>query len=437
MKSGPAASLAAACLAAAAQAQTLDLGEKAKLHYKGNAGVVQWAFPQEGGARQSYFTTQWVGDLDLTLSLAPAIPLELRVHPRLNYDIDRRDSFTDGDYFPARFDDLYLDFFSRWFELRAGYQILSWKVVESLSQADVLNQADREEDFLDPPKVGEVAARARFILPTSAQNVLELYWLPWFIPSPLPGPASRYYFFTDRSINLLRDKEDFTYGSGDERLRPQWAARWQSQISAFDVSCYFFHGYRRFPLFRPAGTPDSAGTRTLTHFYPPLYQGGFTFQGALGNWLWKGETAYTRYEQDLFGQSGAAVDPFLAYTAGFEYTFYSPFLQNQDLGAILELVGDTDVDKDEEDLEGFRPFHTYAFFGLRYAFNNTGDRSFLAGAFLDYVKIDRIYRFEYAERFFERWSAKVELSGVRARSSSQFRPFQQAARVAGELKYHF
>lgn len=420
-----------ACLSTLARAQTLGLGENSKLHYRGNAGVVQWAFPQEGGSRQSYFTTQWVGELDLTLSFAPAVPLELRVHPRLNYDIDRTD------YFPARFDDLYLDWFTRWFELRAGYQVFSWKVVESLSQADVLNQADREEDFLDPPKIGEVAARARFILPTSAQNVLELYYLPWFIPSPLPGPTSRYYFFTDQSVRLLRDKEDFTYGSGDRRLRPQWAARWQTQVSTFDLAFFYFHGYRRFPLFRPVGEADSSGITSLTHFYPPLYQGGFTFQGALGNWLWKGETAFTRYEQELFGQSGAAVDPFLAYTAGFEYTFYSPFFQNQDLGAILELVGDTDVDKDEEDLEGFRPFHTYVFAGVRYAFNNTGDRSLLAGAFLDYLKIDRIYRLEYSERLFDRMSIKAELSGVFARSSSQFRPFQKAARISAELRYNF
>ena len=40
------------------------------------------------------------------------VPLELRVHPRVNFDPDREDRF------PARFDDLYLDWFTRWFELR-------------------------------------------------------------------------------------------------------------------------------------------------------------------------------------------------------------------------------------------------------------------------------------------------------------------------------
>lgn len=428
---------ALAFLPAALAAQSLELGDGTRLNYQGHAGLVQWAFPQEGGERQSYFTTQWVGELDLTLSFGPSLPLEFRFHPRLNYDIDRKDSFTDGEYFPVRFDDLYLDWFTRYFELRAGYQIFSWKVVESLSQADILNQSDRAEDFFDPPKVGEVAVRTRFILPTERQNVLELYLLPWFTPSPLPGPESRYYFFQDQAIRLLRSFDDFRYDSEAGRTRPQWAARWQTQaFETFDLAAYYFHGYRRFPLFVPAAPPDSNGL-VLTHLYTPLYQGGFTFQGAVGNWLWKGETAFIRYEQDLISRSGKPVDPYGAYTVGFEYTFYSPLIRNHDLGVIMELVGDTDAKKEEDELEGFRPFRSHSFAGLRYTFNNAGDRAILAGTFLDYIHIDRIFRVEYSERFFGRAAFKAEFSGVRAKSSSQFRPFQQAARVAAELKIHF
>lgn len=427
----------ALAMPALAAAQSLPLGEKARLNYQGHVGLVQWAFPQQGGERQSRFNTQWVGDLDLTLSLAPAIPLELRVHPRLNYDFDRDGMPGDGDRLPARFDDLYLDWFTRWFELRAGYQVFSWKVVESYSQADVLNQADREEDFFDAPKLGEPAVRARVILPTRTQNVLELYGLPWFTPSPLPGPDSRYYFFTDQAVRLSRDADDFEYGSSDGRLRPQWAARWQTQLfEAFDVAAYYFHGYRRFPLFRPAGPPDSTGL-TLTHFYPAMFQGGITFQGVVGNWLWKGETACIRYEEDLVSRNGKAVDPYLAYTAGVEYTFYSPFLPNHDLGAIVELIGDSDAGKEEADLEGFRPFRSYAFAGLRYVFNTAGDRSILAGAFVDYLRGDLLYRAEYAERLLGRVAFKAELTGMRAESGSQFRPFEKAGRVAAELRYHF
>ena len=156
----------------------------------------------------------------MTLSFAAAIPLEFRIHPRLNYDIDRDQGFDRPEAFPARFDDLYADFFSRWFELRAGYQVFSWKVVESYSQADILNQADREEDFFDPPKIGEPAVRARFILPSRTPNVLELYYLPRFTPSPLPGEESRYYFFQDDRIRLARDDEDYLYSSSDGRGVP-------------------------------------------------------------------------------------------------------------------------------------------------------------------------------------------------------------------------
>lgn len=427
------------CLAlpALAAAQTVGLGDKARLNYQGNLGAIQWAFPREGGEGDSHFATQWRGELDLTLSLAPAAPLELRAHPRFNYDPER--SGRGGDLLaqPARFDDLYLDFFTRFFELRAGWQIFSWKTVESVSQADILNQTDREEDFFDPPKIGEPAVRARFIMPTRAQNVLELYYLPYFTASPMPGPESRYWPFPGQRVRLARDADAFTYDADDEAWRPQWAARWQTQVlEPFDVSAYYFHGYRRFPQFRAAGS-DLEGGLTLTHHYTPIFQGGFTFQGAVGNWLWKGETAYIRAETEQVSRSGAIVDPYLAYTGGLEYTFYSPFLQNQDLGAILELIGDSDAGKDEDELEGFRPFRSHVFAGLRYVFNNPGDRALLAGAFVDYLTGDMLYRAEYSERVFGGVSAKAEVSGLAVEPGSSLRPFEKAVRVSAELKFHF
>lgn len=420
-----------------AAAQTLPLGETARLNYQGNLGVVQWAFPRSGGESRGHFATQWVGEADLTLSFVPAVPLELRVHPRCNYDADRHENWNSVTVPPARFDDFYLDFFTRYFELRAGWQVFSWKTVESASQADILNQVDREEDFFDPPKIGEPAVRARFILPTQVQNVIELYYLPYFTPMPLPGPESRYWLFTGQNVRLLRGMDDFTYAAEEERWRPQWAARWQTQLFAsFDVAAYYFHGYRRFPQFQAVGVPGPGGL-TLTHLYAPIFQGGFTFQGAVGNWLWKGETAYIRTESDQVSRSGAVVDPYLAYTGGVEYTFYSPLIPNHDLGAILELVGDSDAGKDEDELEGFRPFRSHVFAGLRYVFNTSSDRSLLAGAFVDYRKGDLLYRAEYAERLFGRVSAKAEVSGLRAEAGSQFQPFEQALRVAAELKFHF
>jgi hypothetical protein len=418
-------------------AQTVEFGDQAKLNYQGYVGLAQFAYPLEGSAEQSRFQTQWLADLDLTLSFAPKLPVELRIHPRMNYDYDRDGVPGDGDRHPVRFDDLYLDFFTRWFELRAGYQIFSWKVVESYSQADVLNQVDREEDFLDPPKVGEPSVRARFILPTTTQNVLELYYLPWFTPAHLPGPENRFFFFTNQPIQLVRDQDAFAYGSRDGRWRPQWAARWQTQLfEAFDVAAYYVHGYRRFPLFRPVKPPDAPGL-ILTHYYPAQFQGGFTFQGALGNWLWKGETAFLNFEEDLLAENGNQVDPYFTYTAGLEYTFYSPIIQNHDIGAILEFIGDSDAGKEGYELEGFRPFRSYAFAGLRYVFNTVGDRSLLVGTFVDYLQGDFIYRAEYAERLFGRLAFKAEIAGMRAETGSPFKPFEKAGRAAAELKLHF
>ena len=419
--------------------QSMDLGNTAKLNYQGHVGIQQWVFPLKGGLGQNDFVTHGLAELDLTLSFNSKIPLEFRLHPRFNYEPDRDYDGIWGSHFPPLWlDDAYLDWFTSHFELRAGYQIFSWKTVESVSQADILNQSDRETDFFNPHKIGEPSVRARLILPSQTQNVFEFYLLPFFTPSPLPGTGSRYDFFQNTPHHITHNTDLFQYPTSEGEHLPQWALRYQTQIlQPFDMTFFLFHGYRRFPLFQPLPGIGPGGALTFTHLYPPLFLGGMTFQGALGSWLWKGEAAYTRYEQELRSQSGKDVEPNLAYTGGFEYTFYSPWFQNQDLGTILEFIGDTDAGKDQADLEGFRPFRSHVFAGLRYTFNNPGDRAILGGAFFDYLEHDLIYRVEYSERLLNRLSLKAEITGIAAKPNSPFQPFEKALRAGLELKYNF
>jgi hypothetical protein len=230
------------------------------------------------------------------------------------------------------------------------------------------------------------------------------------------------------------------YQSSKEEWRPQAALRYKgTAFEAVDWSVFYFNGYDRFPGLR-VDFPSSE----LRHLYRPVHRAGLTFQGALGSWLLKGEFLGNQFEQELpvRDPSGNEVfkefDPYLAYTTGFEYTFYSPWIQNHDLGVIAEIIGDTDTGKDPEELEGFRPFQNHFFGGLRYTFNNLGDRSILIGGFADYRRGDFIFRGEYEERFFKHFKAKVRAAGLGAGSEdSQLRNFEHTVRCDAELGYYF
>ena len=131
------------------------------------------------------------------------------------------------------------------------------------------------------------------------------------------------------------------------------------------------------------------------------------------------------------------MDPYLAYTAGFEYTFYSPLRQNQDLGAILELIGDTDAGKDEADLEGFRPFRSMSSPGCDTPSTRRPTGRCWPGPSSTTSRPMSSTAPNTPSVSSTAWPLKAEVSGVSARSSSQFRPFQQAARVAAEAEIPF
>ena len=123
-------------------AQDLHLSDNLNLRYSGKAGGESWYFPRSKPMPSSSQTVNTIkGDLDLVFQFD--IPLEFRINQRFQYDLedDNRNRYE--------IDDLYLEYYADFWEIRAGLQIFSWKTVESVSHADFLNQTDLESDFLD------------------------------------------------------------------------------------------------------------------------------------------------------------------------------------------------------------------------------------------------------------------------------------------------
>jgi hypothetical protein len=146
---------------------------------------------------------------------------------------------------------------------------------------------------------------------------------------------------------------------------------------------------------------------------------------------------YTSYRKNVRNQLGQTIKPaYFAYTAGFEYTLYSFLTDNQDLGTILEIIGDTDTGKKAEELESFRPFQNHLFGGLRYTFNNISDRSILMGGLFDYKSGDVFFSFEYSERLAEVFTFKLTYNDLTA-DTSPLDSFEHTDRIMGELLYNF
>ncbi|KAA3610448.1 MAG: hypothetical protein D8M58_05450 [Calditrichaeota bacterium] len=404
-------------------AQSIQLSEQTSIFYSGEIGAETWYFPKKAPVASFPKNVNTIkGKLNLTFLFDA--PLEIRFTPRFQFDAD------DENRNRLEIEDLFIDYFTDNFEIRAGLQIFSWKTVESISHADFLNQTDLESDFLDAQKFSELAVRFRYIPDTDIEQLFEIYYLPYMRGTRFPVENNRFSF----GLNISNNSKDHIYQDENKEWRPQFALSYSRTFwESLDTRFFYFNGYNRFPGFVPTDLSFS----NFVHQYRLIQKGGLAFQGVIESWLVKGEMAQTTYTKKVQNQLGQLIKPsFFAYTVGFEYSFYSPFIENHDLGTIVEVIGDTDSGKDASELESFRPFQNHLFGGLRYTFNNTSDRSFLAGGFYNYKDGDLIMSLEYSERFFENFTAKLSYLSLTS-DTDPLKNFEHTDRLIFELLFNF
>jgi hypothetical protein len=111
------------------------------------------------------------------------------------------------------------------------------------------------------------------------------------------------------------------------------------------------------------------------------------------DWLWKLETIH----RDTKARS------YWAFTGGFEYTFYSMFESDINLGTLVEYS----YDSREAPLRDI--FDRDLFLGARLAFNDAASTDLLAGYVVDIEKGSQTFRLEASRRFGDSWKGTLEM----------------------------
>src|SRR5947209_4880327 len=127
------------------------------------------------------------GELEATYD--PGGPYRIRIRPYLA--LDPLESSRNR-YEPL---DAYGEVTVGSWSVRAGQMIESWAIADIFNPVDVLNRRDLERNFYDPPKLGEVMVRLRYVFPEVEwlrQPALSLYLLPLHRDTPLPGNQDRF-----------------------------------------------------------------------------------------------------------------------------------------------------------------------------------------------------------------------------------------------------
>ena len=278
-------------------------------------------------------------------------------------------------------------------ELRAGIGRVFWGVTESYHLVDVVNQTDLVENVDREDKLGQPLVNLTLIRDWGA---LDFFVLPGFRERTFPGREGRL-----RSEPFV-DTDRATYGSGAGRRRIDHAVRWSHAIGDFDVGVAYFHGTSREPRLRPLpvcadGRPALAsGCRPAGTVLAPRYdvvrRTSLDLQATRDAMLWKLEALHGS------GQGGS----WIAWVAGFEYTWFGIDESGTDLGLLVEHLFDG------RGGHAPGPLENDVFAGVRLAFNDEAGTDVLAGVIADAEGDATTLNLEASRRIGEHWKVEIE-----------------------------
>ena len=273
-------------------------------------------------------------------------------------------------------------------ELRIGIGRVFWGVTESYHLVDIINQTDLVENIDREDKLGQPLVNLTFIRDWGA---LDLFMLPGFRERTYPGREGRL-----RSEPFV-DTDRARYESGAGRQRIDYAVRWSHAIGDFDIGVAHFHGTSREPRLlpecaTPGCNPVTGEGFVLAPRYEVVHRTSLDLQATKDATLWKLEALH---------ESGQG-DSYVAWVAGFEYTWFGINESDMDLGLLVEHLFDGRGGKAPHPLEND------VFAGVRLAFNDEASTELLAGVIADGEGDATNLNLEASRRIGERWKVELE-----------------------------
>lgn len=262
-------------------------------------------------------------------------------------------------------------------EVTAGISKVYWGVTESQHLVDIINQTDFVESPDGEDKLGQPMVKLTLL---RDWGTVTGFVLPGFRERTFPGEEGRFRFA------LAVDTDKAQYEAREEDDHVDFALRWTHSIEDYDLGVSWFQGTSRDPLFIPTDfvqvgpTPFEIAPTKLAPMYTQINQLGFDLQATLDSWLWKFEAIYRSYNESIkddFNLGGLRLEDYTAATGGFEYTFYSPFETNWDVGVL------TEYQYDSRDNGQLALGQNDLFMGSRIGFNDAESSELLLGFIQD------------------------------------------------------
>jgi hypothetical protein len=252
-------------------------------------------------------------------------------------------------------------------DMSVGVKKIFWGVTESNHLVDIINQYDMYEGIDIEQKLGQPMVH---LSSGFTWGTLDLFMLSYSRKVKFPGDQGR----LRPSVSI--DYDDAKYESHQEEFNTDFAIRWSSNISIFDIGVSHFYGNSRLPRFIP--TNDM----TMVPYYEKVNHSGIDMQALTGAMLWKMEVINQFRKNDRI----------YAFTIGGEYIINEVFSTNMEISLMTEYTYD---ERDQEVLNGI---NNEIFIGTRIALNDKQSTDIIAGFVTDTEYGTRVYTLELNRR---------------------------------------
>lgn len=240
-------------------------------------------------------------------------------------------------------------------DLSAGNQIVSWGSADVLSPVDVINPRDLSYPVADPARQKLATPMLRAVAHASGGVTVDVVLVPVFVPSVVPGARWQPAQQLPPGVTVVGVADPITARPAVEINNVQFGVRATLDVNVgggADVSAVYYRGFRHLPsvAFVPLPT-EQPGQFVIQPIlaYDPIQLLGLDFSAVVGQFVLRGEAAYTFTGQPATLPGGApapvgtdtleAVLGFETNVAGGPFVSVQAVYQHAAAGPVSEAAG--------------------------------------------------------------------------------------------------
>lgn len=230
-------------------------------------------------------------------------------------------------------------------DLSVGNQVVSWGSADVLSPVDVVNPRDLSYPIADPASQKLATPMVRAVAHASGGVTVDMVIVPVFVPSEIPGARWQPALQLPPGVTVVGVEEPLVARPAVELTNVQFGVRATLDLNiggGADVSATYYRGFRHLPTVAFVPVPTAQPGQFVIQpvlAYDPIHLLGMDFSAVVGQFVLRGEAAYTitgqpatlpggapapvgadTFEAVLGAETNVSGGPFLSLQAVYQHT---------------------------------------------------------------------------------------------------------------------